>query len=311
MKIEKELEETAEETLEKCLGLKKDEQILIITDEYCQEIGEAFYKASEEKTNETYLLKVREQEKGELEVPKLAEELMKKPPDIVIIPTRNSYTHTEAREKATEKGARIATLPEITGEIFKRAVNIDYREMRKEGEKLAEKMEKAKKVKIETGSGTNLNLEMKNPIKKDLGKIKEPGTYGNLPSGEIYTAPEKTNGKIVIDSMQGIAEPKTTAYIQENEAIEIEGDKKFRKKLKEHKKGENIAEFGIGLNPEATVTGNILEDEKVKGTCHIAFGKNKDFGGPIDSNIHWDAILFKPTIHIDNEKIMDTGKLLI
>jgi len=305
------MKKIAEKALEKCIGLKKEEQILIITDAHGEKVGKALYKASKEKTNKTYLLKVREQEKGELEVPELAKHLMKKPPDVIVIPTRNSYTHTEAREKATEKGARIATLPGITEEMFKRTIDIDYEKLRKEGKKLQEKMEKAEKAKIETGSGTSLNMDLTNPPVPDLGQMENKGEYGNLPTGEIFTAPKNTNGKMVIDSMQELAKPKTEVYIQENEAIEIEEDQEFKKKLwkKEHRK--NIAEFGVGLNPKATITGNILEDEKVKGTCHIAFGKNKDFGGETDSDIHWDAILFQPTIHLDNEKIMDTGELQI
>jgi len=305
------MKKTAEKALEKCLGLKKEEQTLVITDEYAEEVGQAFYKASKEKTNETYLLKVRTQEKGQLEVPNLAQHLMEKPPDVLVIPTKNSYTHTKAREKATEKGARIATLPGITKDIFKRTIDIDYQKLRKEGKKLEEKVREAEKAKIKTVSGTNLNLDLPNPSVPDLGQMKEKGEYGNLPTGEIFTAPEKTNGKIVIDSMQQRAKPKTEVYVQGNEAREIEGDTKFKKKLWKKKHRKNIAEFGIGLNPRATVTGNTLEDEKVKGTCHIAFGKNKDFGGQVDSDIHWDAILFQPTIHLDNEKIMDTGELLI
>jgi len=305
------MKKIAEKALEKCVGLKKEEQTLIITDEHGEKVGKALYKASKEKTNETYLLKVRKQEKGELEVPELAEHLMKKPPDVILIPTKNSYTHTKAREKATEKGARVVTLPGITEEMFKRTTDIDYGKLREEGKKLQEKMEKAEKAKIKTGSGTNLNLDLSNQTIPDLGQMKEKGEYGNLPTGELFTAPENSNGKMVIDSMQELAEPKTEVYIQENEAREIEGDPEFKKKImkKEHRK--NIAELGIGLNPKATVTGNILEDEKVRGTCHIAFGKNKDFGGKIDSDIHWDAILFQPTIHFDNEKIMETGELQI
>jgi len=310
-KNERNLEETAGKALEKCLGLKENEQTLIITDEHCQEIGEAFYRATKEKTEERYLLKVKEQKQGELKAPQLAEYLMKKPPDVIIIPTRNSYTHMKARERATKEGARVATLPGITKETFKRTINIDYEKMRKEGTKLKEKMEKAEKAHIETESGTKLTLEISNRIEEDLGQIKNPGEYGNLPSGEIFTAPEKTNGKMIIDSMQEIAKPKTKVYIQNGETREVEGDPEFKKKLWDHKNGRKIAEFGIGLNPKATITSNILEDEKVRGTCHIAFGKNTDFGGKIKSDIHWDAILFQPTIKLDNEKIMETGKLLI
>ncbi len=309
-----EMKKTAETALKKCLKLKENEDFIVITDKKTQEIGEAFYRAGEEKTEETYLLKVPEQELGETEPPELAGRIMEETPaDVIVIPTQSSYSHTEAREKANKKGTRIATLPGITEEIFKRTIDIDYKKLRKEGKKLKKKLEKASKARIKTSSGTNLNLKLSNKVIPDLGQINEPGTYGNLPTGEVFTAPDKkeVNGKIVIDSMQDIAKPKTKVLVQNGEAQDVEGDKEFKEKLWRHENGRNIAEFGIGLNPNATLTGNILEDEKVKGTCHIAFGKNKDFGGKVDSKIHWDAILIQPDIWLDEEKLMEEGELIL
>jgi leucyl aminopeptidase (aminopeptidase T) len=88
-------------------------------------------------------------------------------------------------------------------------------------------------------------------------------------------------------------------------------DKDLAALLWKYKNARNIAEFGIGLNPKAVLSGNTLEDEKVLGTCHIAFGSNFDFGGRIKSDVHWDAILLKPTIYVDDRKIMDEGDLLV
>jgi len=77
------------------------------------------------------------------------------------------------------------------------------------------------------------------------------------------------------------------------------------------KEARNIAEFGIGTNEKAKITGNILEDEKAIGTCHIALGNNVGFGGKVDVQLHIDGIIKRPTIWIDDEKIMDDGKMLI
>ena len=77
------------------------------------------------------------------------------------------------------------------------------------------------------------------------------------------------------------------------------------------KEARNIAEFGIGTNENAKITGNILEDEKVIGTCHIALGNNAGFGGKVNVQLHIDGIIKKPTIFVDNKKILDDGRLLI
>ena len=65
----------------------------------------------------------------------------------------------------------------------------------------------------------------------------------------------------------------------------------------------NVAEFGIGLNPRAKVTGNILEDEKAKGTSHIAFGNNRSFGGRVEVPSHLDFVFFQPRIMVDGVKL--------
>jgi len=73
------------------------------------------------------------------------------------------------------------------------------------------------------------------------------------------------------------------------------------------KEARNIAEFGIGTNPKAKISGNILEDEKVFGTIHIALGNNYDFGGKVKAPIHLDGIIKEPTVLIDGEYLFGGG----
>ena len=77
------------------------------------------------------------------------------------------------------------------------------------------------------------------------------------------------------------------------------------------KEARNIAEFGVGTNPKARISGNILEDEKVFGTVHIALGSNYDFGGHVKVPIHLDGIIKNPTVLIDGEYLFRNGNLVI
>ena len=77
------------------------------------------------------------------------------------------------------------------------------------------------------------------------------------------------------------------------------------------KNARNIAEFGIGTNDSAKLSGVILEDEKVKGTVHIALGNNVSMGGKVNVPIHLDGVMKKPTVYLDNKILMKNGKLLI
>lgn len=63
------------------------------------------------------------------------------------------------------------------------------------------------------------------------------------------------------------------------------------------KNARSIGELGIGLNPSATISGNMLEDEKAFKTCHFAIGSNYDYDG--ESFIHLDGVVKNPTIVIN------------
>ncbi|MCQ2591770.1 MAG: peptidase M17 [Treponema sp.] len=82
----------------------------------------------------------------------------------------------------------------------------------------------------------------------------------------------------------------------ENRSMQYEREKKLTKGMGAvyKKNARNIGELGIGLNPAARVTGNMLEDEKAFHTCHFAIGANYDNDAP--SLIHLDGVVRNPTI---------------
>ena len=75
--------------------------------------------------------------------------------------------------------------------------------------------------------------------------------------------------------------------------------------------GTNVAELGIGTNQKAILTGNILEDEKILGTAHVAFGASAAIGGTVQVPVHLDAVVMKPTVALDGEPIVREGELLV
>ena len=71
-----------------------------------------------------------------------------------------------------------------------------------------------------------------------------------------------------------------------------------------------IAEFAVGLNPHAIITGTILEDEKVLGTVHIALGNNLSYGGTNDVPLHLDGVITRPTLYAGNELLIKDGMIV-
>ncbi len=303
------IEKTAAIVIEKCMAVKASERVLIVTDSFAEKIGQSLYNQSA-KTAETIMVKMPETKLDGQEPPKEIADLMKKF-DVVLCPTRHSLTHTKARKAATAKGARIATLPGITEEMFLRAVDIDYDEIRKRCKAVKDALSNSSKVRILTRAGTDFHLDIaRSEVIEDNGSYIRPKDYGNLPAGEVFLAPKDSAGVFVIDHLKDLCGPKTKVSVRNNTVQEI-FDKNLRELIWKYKNARNIAEFGIGVNPKAILSGNTLEDEKVLGTCHIAFGSNFDFGGRVKSDVHWDAILLKPTVYFDDRKIMDEGDLLL
>jgi leucyl aminopeptidase (aminopeptidase T) len=255
------------------------------------------------------------------EPPKNVAELMKKF-DVVLCPTTKSLTHTDARREASALGVRIATFPGITEDVLVRGLNADYKKIASLTLKLKKIMEKTKIVRVTAPNGTDISMDISNQkIIPSKGLFHKKGESGNLPTGEAFCAPIEgsAEGVFVVDgSMAGIGvlENSTiTIEVKKGMAVKISGGKEAKKLEamldKVGKKARNIAELGIGTNDKAKLSGLILEDEKVKGTVHIALGNNITMGGSVNVPIHLDGVIKKPTLYFDGKEVMKNGKLLV
>ena len=218
--------------------------------------------------------------------------------------------------------------PGVTKDMFIRTIAVDYSKMKKRSLFLKELLDKAVRVKITAPSGTDIVIETEGrEAMCDDGDFSSPGDGGNLPAGETFISPVvgKTEGVIVFDGSIStntgdlvINEP-VKVRVREGFAEEISGgeeadilkdtiDKAEKNAFLFEKEGKlpagegkryaknarNIGELGIGLNPEALISGNMLEDEKAFKTCHFAIGSNYDEDAP--ALIHLDGLIKEPTI---------------
>jgi aminopeptidase len=297
-----------------CMGVKKGEFVLILTDTEKEAIGEALFEVAKEARAEAIIVKMLPRTRHGEEPPKPIAEMMKNA-DVVIAPTQFSVTHTQARKRANKAGARIATMPGIIQKMMSSGgMTADFKEVEKEIKRLAKILEGTKKIKIITEIGTDLEVSVEGRRwYMDTGICHKKGEFMNLPAGEIFIAPKEgtADGKLIIDgAFWEMLENPVTIDIKKGYAVRIAGTKEIAKQIsKRGKEGRNIAEVGIGMNPKAKIIGNVLEDEKVKGTVHV--GDNSTFGGKCKAGIHIDGIIKNPTLFADDELIMKNGKLVV
>ena len=304
------------------LGLENNETVLIVTDAEKRQIGQAFKEAALEITSQIDFLEIPIPKFIGEEPPDSAAEKMLSA-DVILMPLAKSLSWTRARREATQTGARIGSMPQITENIILRTFPIDYESIKRRVNKLDDLFDAATKVKVTTKLGTSLEFRVsgRKGRGRNGGIYRSKGAWGNLPCGEAFIAPVEgsANGVYLIDASQAgvgkVSEPiKVT--VEDGLAVKFEGRNEART-LKEMLEAVddpnafNIAEFGIGCNDKAKIIGITLEDEKVLGTCHIALGRNLFFGGRVDVGVHVDGVIKSPTIYFDNQKIMEGGKLMV
>lgn len=310
----------AEAALTRCLRVRAGESVLVVTDEPLRSIGlHLWLKARDLGADAVYVEIIPRKVHGE-EPPKPIAEAMKAS-DVVIAPTSKSITHTVARKEAAERGARVATMPGITEEIFIRTMSVDYELVQRLTNVVADVLDEGREVRVVTGLGTDLTFSIEGRrARRSTGVLVNPGDWGNLPSGEAYVAPVEgtANGVVVVDgSVAGIGlltQPIRIVF-RDGVATRIEGGPEAIKLnellLRYGDEARNLGEFGVGTNPGARVSGVVLEDEKVLGTIHIALGSNFDFGGRVKAPVHLDGVVMKPSVYVDGRLVMREGTLLI
>ncbi|MGC9308314.1 MAG: hypothetical protein ACP5FL_06010 [Thermoplasmatota archaeon] len=238
------------------------------------------------------------------------------PPDILdmamtydIVIAMTEYSASAPLKKMQESlGAptRIASMPGFERRMEDGVCRADYTQVRRYAAALKDMLDDAIGAKVVFSTGDSLYLDLRNRVAEaEAGDCIHPGMFINFPSGEAYKAPyeampdeldefgpSKTEGVMPVS----YAGELVTFLIQHNRIMEVHGEGKKAEEMQAffaaNETRRNIAELGIGCNPEAEVTGNPLEDEKVSG-LHIAYGTSTQLGGKVDSDLHIDIIYAK------------------
>ena len=239
-----------------------------------------------------------------------------------------SYDHIFHYQLHGAKTLRAFWSPGATRAMFVKTVPIDYAALKGRCNAVAAALAGGLWVRVTNAGGTDIRVGLKGRSPKvDDGDFSSPGSGGNLPAGEVFVSPQlgASEGLIVFDG--SIAAIKGDIVIREPIRCRVEGglvvevtggeeaaalraalewgEESARKVGRDGvlptdkvgayvRNAKNLGELGIGLNPAATVVGNMLEDEKAFRTCHFAIGANYDEDAP--ALIHLDGLVSKPTI---------------
>lgn len=307
------LDQPAETAVKKCMNLTSTESCLVVTDEKSQSIGESIYQVAEKIARESAIIRYDSGEQVSEEPPSIVSTAMRQA-DVVFAPTANSLSHTQARSSATNAGARVATLPAITEEVFKIGLAADYSEISKECNRIYEQVSDADTIRITTKAGTDISFELGDrDWFQDTGTVHNSGEMTNLPAGEVFISPVSGDGTFVVDGTMrphGLLKNKhqinikvKNGYVTSISDDEIEAEVQ-RASESVGEAAYNLAELGIGTNTGVTeLMGSVLLDEKAAGTVHIAIGDDHAIGGNTEAPIHLDGVIRNPTVYADGRPV--------
>jgi leucyl aminopeptidase (aminopeptidase T) len=313
------LERAVKAVIHDCLGVGEGEDVVVVCNQATQRLAEQLRDEAEGAGAEAVLAVFAEREQHGVEPPETVAAAMLEA-DVLLAPTVQSLSHTAARKAATDAGARAATLPGVTEEMLARVMNADMAELRRRGRVVADILDAGSEARITCSNGSELSLTIEGrEATPDNGELTEPGAFGNLPCGEGFISPrhDAGGGTLFVDgTIASIGIPSEPVELSVKDGALVDGTGEMGEELLRQLHaagpyGHRVAELGVGTNERAILTGELLEDEKILGTVHVAFGASAGIGGEIQVPVHLDCVVMRPTLSVDGREVIREGELLV
>jgi len=313
----------AQRILNVCAGLKPGEKVLILTDFLKESIARVLASAAMAMGAEPVIMVMPPREVDGQEPPETVAMAFTKA-DLILTPVAKSVTHTNAVKEAIAGGSRGIMLSAFVPEqLISGGVYADFEAQRPLCEKVAKLLEEARMAKLTTPAGTNLIMDLCNRKgNAHPGIARKPGQITTVPNIEASTSPVegKTEGILVGDGSIpyydiGVLKEPVYMTVKEGRVVDIKGGAQAETisgmmAAQDDPNVYNIAQLAFGLNPKCLMSGVMLDDEGVYGTAHIGIGTSTLLGGKIKTKMHFDILMWKPTLELDGRVVLKDGEWL-
>jgi len=308
-----------------CTNVQPGESVLIVADSKMTSIARAVAAAAEERGAEP-VIAVMTQRNFDSSEPPAAVAAAMKTAQVVFSAVSISITHTQAMKDAVAAGARAIALTAFTEEMMvSGGIDADFTRIRETCKVVAGRIAQAKVAHLRSEEGTDLTFQIQGRRVNAMAGVVGPGEFSPVPNAEVNVSPVEgtANGILVADASIpylgiGLLKQPIRFTVRDGFIVSIEGgDPEQAGKLRAAWERQqdpnvyNIAEMGIGMNPECRFIGVMLEDEGVLGSVHIGTGTNITLGGSVKARSHYDLIMRAPTLMLDGKVVIEEGKLKI
>jgi leucyl aminopeptidase (aminopeptidase T) len=199
--------------------------------------------------------------------------------------------------------------------MLARLMAADLETLQDRSRKLARLLTEADEARFTCPRGSDFRMDLSGREgMPDDGDLTAPQAFGNLPCGEGFIAPLNGEGRFVVASLAGIGLGTGVLTVEAGHLTAAAGpapEQLLATLRSAGAQGTNLAELGIGTNEKATLTGNVLEDEKILGTVHVAFGASAGIGGTVSVPVHLDSVVLEPTLDIGGTRVIEAGRFVL
>ena len=322
----------ARNAIQTCLRLRPSERLAIITDRETEEIAASLAAEAREIGSPVEVLVMEDYgPRPMLALPAPVAEALERA-DVSIYAGQPKEGELAFRRDLTSiidrRQIRHAHMVSISHRIMVEAMRANFDDVDAISCRVLDRAEKATRIVATSPGGSHLEATFDPSIKwlKTSGIIST-SKWGNLPGGEVLTAPARVDGIYVADGVVGdylcarygdLKDNPLTVEIVDSRIVSLRCKRQdlvedFRRYTATDENSDRVGEFAIGTNIAVhDVIGNILQDEKLP-TLHIAFGHpySEHTGAPWRSTTHIDIVGRSFSIWFDGDMVMEGGKFLI
>ncbi|HET7929673.1 MAG TPA: hypothetical protein VFM40_08995 [Actinomycetota bacterium] len=310
--------------LDRCLGVRPGEQVMLLTDDGTDgDVVERLVAGIEARRGVPVVSRIPMPPLPGSEPPSTVAAAMREAGAVIEL-TSLFIGSSQARRTATQAGVRYLAMPGVRLETFRDdgPLVVDFDAIRGDAERIGGAWGEASAFRLTTPAGTDLRGSVQGRPGRVLhGLARDDGDYMAPPDIEAGTAPVEVSseGTVVIDADllfmgQGPLPSPVVLTFAAGKLVGTEGEEvgRLRDMLARcaDERMTNLAEVSMAFNPSGTVCGVPMETESARGTAHIALGNSIAYGGTVDAVAHLDCVMRDATLELDGRPVMVRGELV-
>lgn len=298
--------------------VRPGERVVVVTDYLMSDVARSVAGAAEALEAEVVVC-VQPPRQRDGEEPLVPVAAAMREADVIFSPVSTSITHTKAMRSALDNGARAILMTAHNEEVLRSPalLETDFDAQAEVCHRIGGAFTEGERVRLTSPRGTDLSFSIEGRTANVLTNVPDPGQLAPVPDIEVNVVPVtgSPEGTLIMDASVpylgiGILEEPIECRVEGGFITSIQGGRQARVLEEalasyEDRNCYNVAELGVGLNPNARLTGDMLEDEGVLGTIHIGIGTSHTLGGEVVAPMHYDLLMWEPTIEVDGRVIQD------